>query len=289
MENKETFLMVDQLWKRVPGFVNAYASENGLIGLLNSKGISVHPSSVELKTTKGVYKYAKVINDDFIPVIKAVHQLVCLAFNGPPPNDGLKYEPNHKDGNKLNNNKDNLEWVTRKQNVQHAVDSGLCEGGVRITVIDILTKHEKIFHSLSSAARYFGLTRHNFRTILANHRSVPYKGTYIFMVDNTSDSKLNRYQRKAVVVKDYRTNTITVYRDSEMAGVMTGTKSTAIRFRLYSKHFKGNSETLLNGCLFQKMSDHVIWPEFTPDEVQESVKAYSQGKKNPRKKSLFLQ
>lgn len=51
-----------------------------------------------------------------------VHRLVAEAFI---ENDlGLK-EVNHKDGNKLNFSKDNLEWVTPSQNQKHAVRTGL--------------------------------------------------------------------------------------------------------------------------------------------------------------------
>lgn len=34
-------------------------------------------------------------------------------------------EVNHKDGNKLNNNKDNLEWCTYDHNLKHAMENGL--------------------------------------------------------------------------------------------------------------------------------------------------------------------
>lgn len=52
-----------------------------------------------------------------------VHRAVALMFV-----DGKSdecYIVNHKDGNKLNNNADNLEWCTPKDNVQHAIALGL--------------------------------------------------------------------------------------------------------------------------------------------------------------------
>lgn len=49
-----------------------------------------------------------------------VHRAVLLAFEWPS-----ELECNHKDGNKLNNHLDNLEYCTRSHNVQHAHDTGL--------------------------------------------------------------------------------------------------------------------------------------------------------------------
>ncbi|MFA5409310.1 MAG: NUMOD4 motif-containing HNH endonuclease [Bacilli bacterium] len=46
-----------------------------------------------------------------------IHQLVAAAFLKKPLN---KTEINHKDGNKQNNRADNLEWVTRRENMLHA-------------------------------------------------------------------------------------------------------------------------------------------------------------------------
>lgn len=46
-----------------------------------------------------------------------VHRLVCLTFLGNPPK-GMT-DVNHKDENKLNNCLDNLEWCTRKYNLNY--------------------------------------------------------------------------------------------------------------------------------------------------------------------------
>lgn len=53
---------------------------------------------------------------------KVIHRLVAKAFI---PNPLNLPEVNHIDGNKLNNNVDNLEWVSREENIQHAYRIGL--------------------------------------------------------------------------------------------------------------------------------------------------------------------
>lgn len=55
---------------------------------------------------------------------KFVQILICTAFH---ENTENKKEVNHKDGDKLNNWANNLEWNTHPENVQHAYDTGLCK------------------------------------------------------------------------------------------------------------------------------------------------------------------
>lgn len=50
--------------------------------------------------------------------IHFIQRVVALAFHGPMP--GEKYEVNHKNGIKADNRPDNLEWVTRSENLIHA-------------------------------------------------------------------------------------------------------------------------------------------------------------------------
>lgn len=55
------------------------------------------------------------------------HRLILATFN---PIEGWEdLEVNHKDGNKLNNDLSNLEWVSNKENIQHAWNTGLTRGG----------------------------------------------------------------------------------------------------------------------------------------------------------------
>jgi hypothetical protein len=75
-------------------------------------------SSRILKTGKSKSGYLIVtLCIDNVKSNHTVHRLVARAFI---PNEANKEQVNHKDGNKHNNNVNNLEWLTRSENVKHA-------------------------------------------------------------------------------------------------------------------------------------------------------------------------
>jgi hypothetical protein len=68
---------------------------------------------------RGYLQVSLMTNDGRI--FRKVHRLVMLTFCYFYGCEELQV--NHRDGNKKNNNITNLEWVTAKQNVQHAIEN----------------------------------------------------------------------------------------------------------------------------------------------------------------------
>lgn len=77
-----------------------------------------------------------------------VHRLVACAFL---PNPDNLSDVNHIDGDKSNNNIDNLEWCTHSYNQHHAYNNGLNHGSKKLGV-DVIRDDGMVYHSYRDAA-----------------------------------------------------------------------------------------------------------------------------------------
>ena len=110
-----------EVWKTIDGFEGRYDVSN--LGRVRAMFDSRQWKSGRLLTLqldrKG-YQVVGLQTQHFTKKMAKVHRLVMAAFHG---NDDRTV--NHKDGNKANNNLENLEYLTLKENIRHAHASGL--------------------------------------------------------------------------------------------------------------------------------------------------------------------
>ena len=102
-------------WSIIKDFPNYEVSTDGNIrhsyGKKSRKSVQDH---------NGYYKTELYNNGK--RSVKRINRLVAEAFI---PNPDNLPEVNHKDGNKHNNNVDNLEWITKSDNMKHGFKNGI--------------------------------------------------------------------------------------------------------------------------------------------------------------------
>jgi hypothetical protein len=103
-------------WRDIPGYEGLYQVSNfGRVKSLRKSCV------LKEQNLPNGYPYA-ALKVDGVQRNRLIHRLVAAAFIQNPEN---KQEVNHKDGNKRNNHVENLEWVTRFENIKHAFDTEL--------------------------------------------------------------------------------------------------------------------------------------------------------------------
>lgn len=148
-----------EIWKDIPGYKGYQASSIGRIRTHNKITYTEHHGERHwkdriLKPKKDKENNLRVSlwkNNKERTIL--VHRLIGSTFL--ENNLDTKLTINHKDGNRLNNNVENLEWITRKENIQYGYEHGQYDSMCKKCKLKI---NDKIinFASLSKASKYLG-------------------------------------------------------------------------------------------------------------------------------------
>jgi hypothetical protein len=143
----------DEIWKPVIGFPRYQINPKGVRNAIDHEILITGLSSDGYPT---VSLYTENIN---VSSTKSVHKLMALHYISNPQPD-IFTDVNHKNGIKTDFRIENLEWVTHKRNVEHAVEMGLRKNGDSsskgIELLDDDFNVIKIFTSSVEAGKYIG-------------------------------------------------------------------------------------------------------------------------------------
>lgn len=153
-----------EIWKTIKSKENNYQISN----LGNIRNIKRNFKI--LKCKKNTDSYKNVVIDK---KIYSIHRLVALYFI---KNSDNKPQVNHKDGNKLNNNINNLEWVTISENIKHAYQNNLIKrkynknNKLNIWDIKFIKAWLKLGYKHKDIANKFNVSRSAITDINCNRR-----------------------------------------------------------------------------------------------------------------------
>lgn len=156
-----------EIWLPIKDYPNYEVSSEGRVRNIKTGRI------MRQQTNRNGYKNLTLRRDNTQHDVR-VHRLVADAFY-----DGDHYglDVNHIDGDKTNNFIGNLEWCTRKENIKHALNSGLRVnnnfGKVKTRILD--TSTGRVYESINECARVLGIDTWYIRECLKGNRD-SYRG-----------------------------------------------------------------------------------------------------------------
>lgn len=194
---------------------------------------------LSIKLTKDGYSTVFIKESNKYPRLR-VHKLVMDAFSN---NTGK--EINHIDGNKQNNNLDNLEYTTHKDNMVHAVENGLINNNRRITVKDHLADLTYSIRSITELSKLTGVNKVTLIPLIKGSVDDPIKDRYtVVNPPNDINNIVNNGGKPNIPINitDNRTNVTKTYNSITAASYETSIPipsiSASVKFnRLYRSRY----------------------------------------------------
>ena len=162
-----------------------------------------------------VYIYKKTI---------ALHRLVAYTFLENPEN---KEQVNHKDGNKLNNKVENLEWCSNAENQKHKFEIGLGNNFTRkVKQYDLNWNLIKEYDSIVLAAKEMNVSKGTIRGVLIKYGKTAagyiWKYSDDVNIDFSEKISINENKGRSVGQYDLNMNLIKIHNSIADAGRNVG-------------------------------------------------------------------
>ena len=137
-------MIIKEEWKEINGYkISNYGK------VINKKGIEL-----STKPNKHGYISTSINMGGEYGKVRGMHRIVAVAFI---PNPDNLPEVNHIDGDKTNNIVNNLEWTTRKDNMQHSSENRLHPKTTWCCIVDDDGNVSEIYESMNILTRHYGM------------------------------------------------------------------------------------------------------------------------------------
>jgi len=131
---------------------------------------------------------------------KKVHRLICYVFNPIEGKNNLSdyddLQVNHKDGNTLNNNADNLEWVSSSENMCHSYVNNLNNKVRNVLQYSLDNVFITEYPSIAEASRKTEEPEHRIRIIAQGKTNSNAKFIWKFKNEEESEEYSRKYNKK---------------------------------------------------------------------------------------------
>ena len=150
---------MEEIWKDIPDYDGYQVSNLGRVRTFNKvtykNGVKRNWKNRILKYKGKTYTtgYRVDLWKNGKPKTFLVARLVAFIFNNEDITNH-KLTVDHIDGNRFNNNLDNLELVSLAENIKRGFKTGLYKNQIKIKIINKNTNNEKIFESLSKGSKF---------------------------------------------------------------------------------------------------------------------------------------
>lgn len=255
----------------IPFYTSYGISEKGEVFSIKTNKIlawtRTKPSKI--KNITGGYFVSAAEKDTGARASVSRHRLLGFTF--------LKYKINpaklvinHRNGIPGDDDLSNLEWVTRKENNIHAINSGLMPNSVvKLLVKNLLTGEIQKYNSIADCSRALNIGHSKLCVRTYKTFKKRYPDNLAFKIDDNSDWPVmdkhvsSAYGWRSVVAKNVFTGECFIFSSASDAGDNVGVCNESAQWIADTE-----SKRPVNGFIFRYLTDDIVWPEYSLKELE---------------------